>query len=173
VRPFLPPLLAGALARGDVGIDFEGTAFAFLESPLFLLAVLVLAVAAYAAERRGVERPLTIGLTAAAVALGALLFAGALAAGGRPAWPGLLLGALCAALGFVAVARLLERARRRAEPSAAGLFTLYADVLALLLAAVAVFVPPVALVALVVFVVLGLRGRSERGRKYEGLRVLR
>ena len=25
VRPYLPPLLAGALARGDVAIDFEGT----------------------------------------------------------------------------------------------------------------------------------------------------
>ena len=25
VRPYLPPLLAGALARGDTGIDFDGT----------------------------------------------------------------------------------------------------------------------------------------------------
>ena len=25
VRPFLPPLLAGGLARGDIGIDFDGT----------------------------------------------------------------------------------------------------------------------------------------------------
>ena len=31
--PFLPPLLAGALARGDVGIDFDGTDWSFLESP--------------------------------------------------------------------------------------------------------------------------------------------
>src|ERR671916_839159 len=40
VRPFLPPLLAGALARADAGIDFDGTDLSFLESPWFLLAVL-------------------------------------------------------------------------------------------------------------------------------------
>ena len=34
LRPFLPALLAGALASGDVGLDFDGTAFAFLESPI-------------------------------------------------------------------------------------------------------------------------------------------
>ena len=31
VRPFLPPLLAGALAREDAGIDFDGTDWSFLE----------------------------------------------------------------------------------------------------------------------------------------------
>ena len=55
LRPFLPALAAGALARGDVGVDFEGTSFAFLESPVWLLA-LVLALggarAARAAHRR-------------------------------------------------------------------------------------------------------------------------
>src|SRR4051794_27939803 len=39
VRPYLPPLLAGALARGDTGIDFDGTDWHFLESTGFLLAV--------------------------------------------------------------------------------------------------------------------------------------
>src|SRR5437763_490209 len=52
VRPFLPPLLAGALARGDHGIDFSGSKYHFLESTWFLLLVLVLAVIAYALERR-------------------------------------------------------------------------------------------------------------------------
>jgi hypothetical protein len=173
VRPFLPPLLAGALARTDAGIDFDQSPLAFLESPVFLLAVLALAVTAYLAERRSVGRPLEVGLLAIAAVLGGLLFAGALAAGGRIAWPGLLLGALCAALGNFAVARLLARARRRAEPSAANLFPIYGDALALLLAAAAVFVPPVGLVALAIFAVLALRGRSARERKYEGLRVLR
>ena len=41
IRPFLPALAAGALARADVGVDFEGTAFAFLESPIFLIALIV------------------------------------------------------------------------------------------------------------------------------------
>ena len=31
IRPFLPTLLVGALAAGDLGIDFEGTDFVFLE----------------------------------------------------------------------------------------------------------------------------------------------
>jgi hypothetical protein len=38
---------------------------------------------------------------------------------------------------------------------------------------VSIFVPPVAFVALVAFVVLALRSRSEGDRKYEGLRILR
>src|ERR687895_1499047 len=53
VRPYLPPLLAGALARGDTGIDFDGTDWSFLESPGFLVAVLALGVIAYVAERSG------------------------------------------------------------------------------------------------------------------------
>src|SRR3954464_2680313 len=51
VRPFLPALLAGALARGDSGIDFSGTDYSFLESSWFLLVVLLLAVAVYAVNR--------------------------------------------------------------------------------------------------------------------------
>jgi hypothetical protein len=56
VRPFLPPLLAGALARGDVGIDFDGTDWSFLESPGFLFAVLAAAVIVYGAERSRTNR---------------------------------------------------------------------------------------------------------------------
>jgi hypothetical protein len=173
VRPFLPPLLAGALAGGDIGIDFDRGEFAFLESTGFLLAVLVLAVAGYAADRARLGRPLEIALAVVAVALGALLFAGVLVSAAREAWPGLLAGAGCAALGFVAVARLLERARRRAEPSAAGLFSLYADVTALALAAVSIFLPPVGLLAMVAFAALAIRSQVGRDRKYEGLRILR
>ena len=40
IRPFLPTLLAGALAAGDVGLDFDGTDFSFLEKPVFLFCVL-------------------------------------------------------------------------------------------------------------------------------------
>ncbi|HEY6779477.1 MAG TPA: DUF4126 family protein [Thermoleophilaceae bacterium] len=53
VRPYLPPLLAGAMARGDVAIDFDGTDWSFLESPAFLGVVLALAAAAYLLERGG------------------------------------------------------------------------------------------------------------------------
>jgi hypothetical protein len=173
VRPFLPPLLAGALAGGDIGLDYDGSSFAFLESPAFLAVVLGLAVIAYALERAGASAVLEVALPVAGLALGALLFAGALAAGGAAPWPGLPLGAVCALLGYVAVARLLARARRRTEGSAAGLFSVYGDIFGLALAAVSIFVPPVAFVALVAFVVLALRSHSEGDRKYEGLRILR
>ncbi|MBA3422706.1 MAG: hypothetical protein H0U12_12620, partial [Thermoleophilaceae bacterium] len=65
MRPFLPPLLAGALAGGDIGLDYEGSSFAFLESPVFLAAVLLLAVIAYAVERAGASRVLEVALPVA------------------------------------------------------------------------------------------------------------
>ena len=139
VRPFLPPLLAGALARGDVGIDFDGTDWSFLESPGFLLAVLALAVLAYVAERSGANRaPPEGGRTALAIAggvlgvvLGALLFAGAMADGGEEGWIGLVAGPVCAALGWLAVGGLLDRARARLEGGAATLLGVYAELAAL------------------------------------------
>lgn len=173
VRPFLPPLLAGGLARGDLGIDFDGTDWSFLESPGFLLVVLALGVAAYLAERSGAGRPLRLAGGVVALALGALVFAGTLAGGGHDAWPGLLAGSLCAALGWLAVGGLVERARGRLDDGAAALLNAYADVAALALAAIAIFVPPVSLLALAAFVVLLVRGRRREGEKYAGLRILR
>ena len=185
VRPYLPPLLAGALARGDVGIDFDGTDWHFLESTGFLAAVLAVAVIAYALERSSADRPppevggaaarspVEIFSGVAGVVLGALLFAGAMADGGEPSWVGLVFGPLCAALGWIAVGGLVERARKRLDGGAAALLTVYADGAALLLAAVAVFVPPLSFLALVGFAVLLLRGRGREGEKYAGLRILR
>ena len=179
VRPFLPPLLAGALARGDVGIDFDGTDWSFLESPAFLGAVLALGLVAYGVERAraaGAEAersPLDLALLALAAILGALLFAGALADGGHGVAVGLVAGPLCAVLGGLAVGGLAQRARRRLDPAAAGLLTVYADTAALVLAAVAVFVPPLSFLALIGFAVLLLGGRRREGEKYAGLRVLR
>jgi hypothetical protein len=180
VRPFLPPLLAGALARGDIGIDFDHTDYHFLESPVFLAGVLALAVLSYAVDRsrgggaRSAGRdPLTIGLAAIALALGALLFAGSLADGHHESWPGLVAGIACAALGYVAVAALFGRARRRLQGSAANLIDVYADGVALALAGLSIALPPVGLVALVAFVYLIARARAGGERKYEGLRILR
>jgi hypothetical protein len=174
VRPYLPPLLAGGLARGDTGIDFDGTDWRFLESTWFLLAVLVLGVIAYVAERSEANRRFVeLFSGVAGVVLGALLFAGALADGGSESWPGLIGGAICAALGWQAVGGLIERARTRLKDAAAALFTAYADGVALLLAAIAIFLPPVSILAILGFIVLLLAGRRREGEKYAGLRVLR
>jgi len=101
------------------------------------------------------------------------MFAGSLASGGREAWPGLPAGILCAALAWAAVGGLFDRARRRLDESGAAFLSLYAEGGALVLAAVAVFVPPLSFLALAGFLVLLVRGRRDRDRKYAGLRVLR
>ena len=109
------------------------------------------------------------------VVLGALLFAGSLADTGHESWPGIVGGIACAALGYFALAALFARARRRLTGSggAATLLGLYADGIALALAGLSILFPPIAYAALVVFVVLIARSRSESAQKYEGLRSLR
>jgi hypothetical protein len=185
VRPYLPPLLAGGLARGDIGIDFDGTEVRFLESPAFLAGVVALAVISFFVERSAANRaspdiggragrgPVEIFAGVVGVAFGALLFAGALYDNGHPPWIGFVFGPVCAALGWLAVGGLVERARARLEPSAAALLTAYSDAAALILAAIAIFVPPLALLAIPGFVVLLAGGRRRDGEKYAGLRILR
>ena len=180
VRPYLPPLLTGALARSDTGIDFSGTDWSFLESPVFLGAVLLVGLAAYGLERSEAgasgsqgRRPVVIFSGIVGVVLGALLFAGALADGGEASWIGLVAGPLCAALGWLAIGGLVERARTRLDSGAAALITVYADIAALALAALAIFVPPLSFLALIGFVVLLAGGRRREGEKYDGLRILR
>jgi hypothetical protein len=199
VRPFLPTLLAGALARDNSGIDFSGTSYSFLESPGFLFAVLALAVASYALQRRretvaqttpagrpgdprasvegGRSRPdpVEAGMLLLSVVLGALLFAGSLADHHHESWPGIVGGIVCAALGWYALASLFARARRRLTGSgaAAGLLGVYADGVALVLAGLSILFPPLAFVALAAFLVLIVRSRGERAQKFEGLRILR
>jgi hypothetical protein len=182
IRPFLPPLLAGALARADAGVDFDGTEWSFLESPAFLLAVFVLAVAWYVAGRSAPNRLLERGAAVAGLVLGALLFAGSLAEGGHVTWPGIVAGVACAALAWTSVGRLFERARARlgtgaAQPTGAAgpadLLVLYAEGIALVLAGLAILLPPVSFLALAAFVALLVRGGRDDDRKYAGLRVLR
>ena len=185
VRPYLPPLLAGGLARGDIGIDFDGTDLWWLESTGFLAGVLALAVIGFVVERSEANRaspdiggrvgrgPAELFAGVMGLVLGALLFAGALTDNGQEAWIGLVFGPLCAALGWLAIGGLVERVRGRLEPAQAALVTAYADGTALILAAIAIFVPPLALLAIPGFVVLLVGGRRREGEKYAGLRILR
>ena len=185
IRPYLPPLLAGGLARGDVGIDFDGTDFRFLESTAFLAAVVALGVVAFLVERRSAGRaaaekdgrpardPFDFLAGLIGMGLGALLFAGVLADNGNEVWIGLLLGPFCALLAWIAVGGLVERVRTRLEADQAALLTAYADLAALVLAAIAVFVPPLGYLAIPAFIVLLLGGRRREGQKYAGLRILR
>jgi hypothetical protein len=176
VRAFLPALLVGALARADTGVDFSGTGYAFLESIPWLAALVVVIVLVTVAERARIELPALV-FGAAAVALGALQFAGSLADDGYAAGPGLAGGAACAAIGFLAAAaffgRAASRARRGGEEEAASLLEVFAQAAALVLAAVAVLVSPLAWVAFAFALWVLFVQRRRAGQKYEGLRILR
>src|SRR5947208_16136901 len=69
IRPFLPALAAGALAAGDVEIDFNGTHYSFLEHVPFLLVLLILAIALAVAERRMTSERLARGTLSAVLAM--------------------------------------------------------------------------------------------------------
>ena len=178
IRPFLPVLLAGALASADIGIDFDGTDFAFLEGWPFLFAVLVLVVALdFAGRRAGRDAadrpPLLYMLLALALVLGTLVAAGAVADRSSEWWAGAIAGAAAAALGFQAARQLFGRVRRRLDDQTAGALPVYAEGAALLAAGVSVLFPPLALVVVGGLVWLLAGGRRREGEKYAGLRILR
>lgn len=176
IRPFLPVLLAGALASADVGLDFDGTGFSFLEAWPFLLAV-VLAVAAldFAARRggEGLRLRLPLALGALAVVLGALMAGGSMADRDHPAIVGIVVGAACAVLGYLAARSLFERVRRRLDDEAAAALPIYAEGSALAAAGLSILFPPLALLVLAGLGFLLLGGRRRQGEKYAGLRILR
>jgi hypothetical protein len=174
IRPFLPALVAGALATADVGIDYEGTPFAFLEQPGWLLAVMIALIAAVLAQRRGVpETVLDSSLSGIGIGLGALLCAGTLADHGFVWWPGILGGALCAALAGAASLSLVTRTRARLDAEARAALPVYLEGTAVLLATLAVLAAPISAVALGFFAFLLRGGRRREGEKYAGLRILR
>jgi hypothetical protein len=80
VRPFLPTLTAGALASADVGVDYDGTAFSFLESPVFLLAVAIVMVLTFLLRGRLDTTAGAAAISGIGIGLGALLCAATLAA---------------------------------------------------------------------------------------------
>jgi len=185
VRPFLPPILTGALASGDIGVDFDDTTFDWVESPAFLAIVLALSVLSYFLERQAAARPsgngtgrperspMQAALAVIALVLGAVLFGASLAEGGETEWPGVIAGMLCAFLGFLAVAMLFARARARLEGGAASLLGIYADVTSLVLAGLPILFPPLGFVILIGFIVMLIRAQRGGAQKYEGLRILR
>jgi hypothetical protein len=189
VRPFLPVLLAGLLASGHSGINFDRTPFSFIEQPAFLVAVFAFAICSYALGRwlsrrqgsgsgqsraqRIANSTATRGSQAVSIGLGALLFCAAITTDSSVAWPGLLAGAACAALGYAAMKMLFTRVRGRLDSSAQSLLPAYADGIALVVAAAAVFLPPTSFVVLAVFAFVLLRARGRQSQKYGGLRILR
>ena len=178
IRPFLPVLLTAALASADVGLDFDGTDFSFLEAWPFLLGVLVLVMLLdFAGRRAGPEAsdrpPLLYVLLGLALVLGALVAAGSVADHSDSWWAGAVVGLACATLGFLAARSLFTRVRRRLDAQAAGALPVYAEGAAVAAAGLSILFPPLAL--LVVGALAWLLSGSKRraGEKYAGLRILR
>jgi len=176
IRPFLPVLLAGALASADAGLDFDGTSFAFLEQWPFLLGILVLVAVIDLGLGRRTDldaAPVVWLLLAIAVALGALEAAGSLADRDHPVIAGIVAGAAAAALGFFAARSLFGRVRRRLDPDAQTALPVYGETAALAAAGASILFPPLAVLVLAALTWLLLGSRRREGEKYAGLRILR
>lgn len=173
VRPFLATLVAGAMASANAGIDFDHTSFAFLENQWFLVAMAAVLLLSFL-ERRRLESPNgQAALSGIAIGLGALLGGGALDDRLSVWWPGLVVGAFGAALSNAAVRDLLVRTGRRLDAQARAALPVYAEGVGAILSALAILIPPIAIVAAAFFGWLLAGGRRREGRKYAGLRILR
>jgi hypothetical protein len=200
LRPFLPALLAGALASSSaLGVSFGGHSFHFLQATWWLLAAAVALVLSYAlqallglapvidpSDRGKRPDPLGASLTGLGLGAGAVLFAGTLAAHDDAWWPGLIGGLLVAALAQRAAWPVIARARSRlgaSSPQRPGTgkgdrgareaLTVYLDGCAVLLAALVALLHPLGYVAIALLAWFALRGRGRGQEKYAGLRILR
>jgi hypothetical protein len=187
LRPFLPALLAGALASANaLGVSFTHGSLHFLEADWWLLAVSIALVLAYAlqlllglspiidpSDRAQRPDPLGAALAGIGIGTGMLLFAGTLAAHGDAAWPGLVAGFFAVGLSQRACWPVIVRARKRLSDGAARhALTIYLDAASLVLAALVALLHPLGYVALALFGWLLLADRRRAGRKYAGLRIL-
>lgn len=188
LRPFLPVLLAGALASGgDLGVGFTHDPFRFLQEDWWLLVVVVALVIAYVLQlvlglaptlgQSDEERradPLAASLAGLAYGAGALMFAGTLAAHGDDAWPGIFGGFIAVGLAQRACGPVILRARARLpDRGAREALTLYLDAASLLLAALVALLHPLGYVAVALLAWFIWRGRGRADEKYAGLRILR
>jgi hypothetical protein len=180
LRPFLPALLAGVLGSGGaLGVSFPTGHFHFLQSGWWMVAVVAALLGSYLLQLRLGAEGVSSGTPAAAIGglgigVGALLFAGTLAAHGDASWPGLLGGALAAGFASAVVSPLIGRVRGRLKDRAArDALTLYLDGAALLVTVLVALLHPLGYVVLVLLVWFWLAGRRRSSEKYAGLRILR
>jgi hypothetical protein len=170
VRPLFPILLTAILASADVGLDFDGTDFAFLEWPPVIVGLAVGGIiSAFSKDPPGSVAVKVVLI----VAIGALFAAGSLADRGHTVIPGLILGAAAAALGYFATESLFTRVRRRLDDEAARALPWYGEGVAAVAAGLSILFPPLAVLVLAALAWLLVGGRRREGEKYAGLRVLK
>jgi hypothetical protein len=178
IRPGLAVLLVGLLAGANLGVDFDGTDYAFLEETPFLFGVLVLVAGTDVLRRRlgpeMTERGVGLAVFAAiSVCLAILVGAGTMADRDFSIPAGVLAAGLAAVLGFFAARSLFARVRRRLDPHAQGALPVYGEGAGLVAAGLSILFPPLAIPILLGLVWLLAGGRRRDGEKYAGLRVLR
>jgi uncharacterized protein DUF4126 len=188
VRPFLPVLLAGALASAKaLGVTFGGGDYRFLQSGWWLLAVAATLVLAYGLQivlglspaidptnRSRRNDPLAATLTGLSYGAGALLFAGTLSAHHDAPWPGVLGGFAMVGLAQSVSTPLLARTRARlSDRGAREAVTLYLDSVALVLAVLVGLLHPLGYVVVALFAWTWIRTRARASEKHAGLRILR
>jgi hypothetical protein len=177
LRPFLPALLAGALASDDLGLDFDGTQFAFLESPWWLLALVVALIVSVFARRALEAGPGEAALSGLGIGLGALLCAASIDDRHSTWWYGLIIGAAVAYLASSVTRQLFARVRARFasanDAEAAAALPFYAEAAGLVVAGASILFPPLSLLALGFLIALLVTGRRRSDQKYAGLRILR
>jgi hypothetical protein len=179
----LAGLFIAVMASLEVGIDPRGTDWDFLGRSWFLVLLLVANVAGFYLTRSGTESARRGFQAVFAGAFGAIAGAASLAEQGESAAIGLVLGLLAGAGAGLIAADVLAGARRRAsrtrkgasgDPAAtAATLNLIFAVAGILVALLALLVPPLSLLGLVGLGVLAAGRRRRAGEKYEGLRVLR
>lgn len=173
----LAALFASMMGSFEAGFHPDGTDFSFITATWFLIALLALVVLTVIARGREVARYPLVALLAAA---GAIAFAASLAEEGETAWPGLIAGAIATALAALVASDILDGAIRRARGSrseaagdAANTLIIAFAVAGIVLAALALYLPPASIVAAIALAALALGRRRKAGEKYEGLRILR
>lgn len=173
VRPFLPVLAVGGLASQNLGVNFDGTKFEFLQSPGFLLAIAIVFVVTTLLRSRFDDGPGEAALSGLAIGLAALEFAGQLDDRGSVWWPGLIAGAALAYFGWLAASNLMSRVRARLDAQAASALFIYAEAFAVVLAGLSILFGPLGLVGVAFLATLLRGGRRREDEKHAGLRTLR
>jgi hypothetical protein len=171
--PFLPLAVAALAGLVSVGANYEGTSFSVLQSPVVLALSVVLAVVAFVLRRRfenvaGERVMLALGMV-----FGAVVTAATIADNSSTWWPGLIAGALAALVTGLGVQSLLRRTRARLDNDSQTTLAVGATLGALVVAILAVVLPPLGLIAVIIGIWLYVGGRRRESSKHAGLRVLR
>jgi uncharacterized protein DUF4126 len=174
VRALLVPLFVGAMARADAAVDFEHTGYEFLESTWWLALLVALVVAAWMLDRSSAPVPDAV-FAVVGMGFGGLLFAGVLEDENYFGTAGIIPGIVCALLGFVAARAFLGGATDRlaARGESGGTIRLLGDLGAIVIAGLAILLPPTSYVAVAFCLWVLVARRQRAGQKYEGLRILR